>query len=80
MEQCVLVQLLKYSTKVIPNDSGITDLLDHLLAIEDQPVLFHTTQIILIYTGISPVSIHVFIIQKHPVATLHLLSKVLHIT
>lgn len=77
MEQCVLVQLLKYSTKVIP---GITDLLDHLLAIEDQPVLFHTTQIILIYTGISPVSIHVFIVQKYAVATLHLLSKVLHMT
>lgn len=64
MDQCVLVHLLKYSIKTIPNDSGITDLLDLLVDIEDQPVLLHTTQIILIYTAF--VFMCLFIVQNYP--------------
>lgn len=60
MEECLLVHLLKYSIKTIPNNSGITDLLDLLVDIEDQPVFLHSTQIILIYTELLPVCIYVF--------------------
>lgn len=63
MDECVLVHLLKYSIKTIPNDSGITDL-DLLVDIEDQPVLLHTTQIILIYTVF--VFMCLFIVQNYP--------------
>lgn len=73
MKQCVLVHLLKYSIKTIPNDLEITDLLDLLVCIEDQAVFLHTTQIMLIYTEIFPVCIYV---QNYwyPIATL----KALH--
>lgn len=59
MEECLLVHLLKYSIKTIPNNSGITDLLDLLVDIEDQLVFLHSTQIILIYTELLPVCIYV---------------------
>lgn len=64
MKQCVLVHLLKYSIKTIANDLEITDLLDLLVCIEDQAVLLHTTQIMLIYTEIFPVCIYVFIYRS----------------
>lgn len=81
MEKCALVLLLKYSILTIPHDTGITDLLDPSVDIEDQSVWLHSTEIILIYTEIffQFVFMCLFIVQHCPFATLEALHSLVKI-